>query len=301
MIAIDADRRLFYEGAGNYGHGIWPSPVVSMATLLTQGQDTEPQIVESPDLGHAKLIFREDAFDPVTRVRRGRFYINPGNQPQKWHVQTHPAFQEEIGHRDHQGNLIKWLYGFQRWSAFTELHPEKASSLVALGTRDAFTLWTVIGIERIVTGEDMVTLRARSTFGVLPEVHADLIPAIGRNGVLQTMDKVVEAAYRAGPESVIDRCRDAAQVAMGVWMADKFEDNALRLTELARQAKALEGRAGESTVVTVAVAKAIARLHARCKPNEQLKRESRLPVEGDAESAIAMLGLLYREFRWCPA
>ena len=301
MIAIDADRRLFYEGSGNYGHGLWPSPVMSIATLLSPDFDLAVLPLPSSDLGHSKLIFREDTFDPVTRLRRGRFYINPGFQPQEWHVQTHPAFHEEVGQRDHQGNLVKRLYGFQRWSAFTELQPEKTTSFVALGTKDAFSLWTVIGIERIVTGEDMVTLRARSTFGVLPEVRADLIPAIGREGVLQTMDKVVEAAYRAGPESVIDRCRDAAQVAMGVWMAEKFDDEGLRVTELARQAKVLEGRAGENSVVAVAVARTIARLHARCKPNEQLKRESRLPVEGDAESAIAMLGLLYREFRWCIA
>lgn len=300
MIAIDADRRLFYEGSSNYGHGIWPSPMVSVAAVLSPDADIFGLPTSSSDLGHAKLIFREDSFDPVTRVRRGRFYVNPGFQPQEWHVQTHPAFKEEVGQRDHQGNLIKRLYGFQRWAAFTELHTERISPLVALGTSDAFTLWKVIGIERIVTGEDMVTLRARSAMGVLPEIKMALVPAEGREKVLQTTEKVVEAAYRAGPESVIDRCRDAAQASLGVWMADKFSDDGLRRIDLGPQIKALEKRMAEDLpVIVVSVGKAIARLHARCKPNEQLMREGRLLIEDDAESAIAMLGLLYREFGWC--
>lgn len=300
MIAIDSDRRLFYEGTSSYGHGIWPSPMVSIATVLSPDADLST-VASSTDLGHAKLLFREDTFDPVTRVRRGRFYIHPGGlQPQEWYVQTHPAFKEEVGNRDHQGNLIKRLYGFQRWSAFTELHPEKSSSLVALGTADAFTLWKVIGIERIVTGEDMVTLRARSAMGVLPNIQFDLIPASGREKVAQTIEKVVEAAYRAGPESVIDRCRDAAQAALGLWMSDKFGDDGLRHIDLGPQIKALEKRMAEGfPVIVVSVGKAIARLHARCKPNEQLAKAGRLPVEDDAESAIAMLALLYREFGWC--
>ncbi|MDT3706099.1 MAG: hypothetical protein ROZ09_04690 [Thiobacillus sp.] len=301
MIAIDSDRRLFYEGTSSYGHGIWPSPMVSIATVLSPDADISILPASSTDLGHAKLLFREDTFDPVTRVRRGRFYIHPGGlQPQEWYVQTHPAFKEEVGNRDHQGNLIKRLYGFQRWSAFTELHPEKSSSLVALGTADAFTLWKVIGIERIVTGEDMVTLRARSAMGVLPELQSDLVPAVGRDTVFQAIDKVAEAAYRAGPESVIDRCRDAAQASLGVWMAHRFGDDGMRRIDLGDQIKALEKQSSkELPVIVASVGKAIARLHARCKPNEQIRREGRVPEEGDAESAIAMLGLLLREFGWC--
>lgn len=302
MIAIDPDRRLFYEGSSHYGYGIWPSPMVSIATVLSPDADISILPPSTTDLGHAELIYREDSFDPVTRVRRGRFYINPqGSQPQEWHVQTHPAFREEVGNRDHQGNLIKRLYGFQRWSAFAKLHPEKTSSLVALGTSDAFTLWRVIGIERIVTGEDMVTLRARSAMGVLPELQSHLVPAVGREAVFQTIDKVVEAAYRAGPESVIDRCRDAAQASLGVWMAYRFSDDGMRRIDLGDQIKALEKNepSNKLPVIVVSVGKAIARLHARCKPNEQVRQAGRVPEEGDAESAIAMLGLLLREFGWC--
>lgn len=300
MIAIDTNKRLFYEGSGNWGHGIWPAPVISLATVLTPEVDISALPTATSDLGHANLVFREDAFDPVTRIRRGRFYIRPNVQPQEWHVQTHPAFKEEVGTKDHQGNLIKHLYGFYPWSAFTELKPERADRLIALGTRGAFTLWNVLGIERIVTGEDMVTLRARSVLGVLPEIRPDLVPDAGRGKVMQSIDKVVESVYRAGPESVIDRCRDAAQASLGAWMADRFSDDGIRSIDLGDQIKSLEKRDSEILpVIIIAVCKAIARLHARCKPNEQVRREGRLPEEGDAESSVAMLGLLLRELGWC--
>jgi len=136
--------------------------------------------------------------------------------------------------------------------------------------------------------------------GVLPELQSDLVPAVGRDTVFQAIDKVAEAAYRAGPESVIDRCRDAAQASLGVWMAHRFGDDGMRRIDLGDQIKALEKQSSkELPVIVASVGKAIARLHARCKPNEQIRREGRVPEEGDAESAIAMLGLLLREFGWC--
>jgi hypothetical protein len=83
-------------------------------------------------------------------------------------------------------------------------------------------------------------------------------------------------------------------------MAERFNDEGMRRIDLGAQIKALEKQdQGVVPVIIVSVCKAIARLHARCKPNEQVKREGRLPVEGDAESAVAMLGLLLRELEWC--
>ena len=73
MIGIDSNTWLVYEGVSNYGHGVWPTPVVSIATLITGDADWE-KLPSSPHLDNAKLIFREDSFDPVTRIRRGRLY-----------------------------------------------------------------------------------------------------------------------------------------------------------------------------------------------------------------------------------
>lgn len=49
--------------------------------------------------------------------------------------------------------------------------------------------------------------------------------------------------------------------------------------------------------IYISAGRIVARLHAR-KPNEQIKRSLRGNVEGDAEVALANIGLLLRELGW---
>jgi hypothetical protein len=57
-------RGVFYEGDNNDLRAIHPTPVVSRASC--------PFITTPAGL---EVIFREDSFDPVTRIRRGRLYV----------------------------------------------------------------------------------------------------------------------------------------------------------------------------------------------------------------------------------
>lgn len=294
MIAIEPDQRLFYEGSTNYGHAIWPSPVVSLATIIKSSEDWT-RLPHSDGLGPTSLVFREDFFDPVTRIRRGRFYVGPGQQPQNWYVQQHPAFVDEVGSRDHQGYIRKSLFGFLPWSAFASLKETQNRGLVALGVADAFSLWRVIDVERVSTREDLVTLRARSPFGVLPTINESALPTVGREKILEAISKAIDTAYRAGPESVIDRCRDAAQASLGAWMSHELGEDKWRTIDLGKQIEALKGK---DRVILEHSANVLARLHARVKPNEQVKREVRVPTEQDAECALSLLGMILRELGW---
>jgi hypothetical protein len=246
------------------------------------------------DFYSAKLIFREDYFDAVTRVRRGRFYASPGTQPQEWRVQAHPAFSGEPGGRDLQGWLIKSLHGYQAWSAFPEQKNRIGKAIVALGTRSAHTLWRLIDIERTAIGDDMVTMRARTSLGLLPELVLELIPSRGREKLVETMDKLSDAAYRESPEAIVDRARAVAQWAIGAWLAERDNDERLQTTDLGQ----LAIRLGDGNQVTRGLAQIIARLHVRVKPNEQELRGLRPVTEADAELALAATGLLLRELGW---
>lgn len=299
MIAVDPDNRLFYEGATHYGHAVWPSPVVSIATIIGQPGDWS-NIPADGDLRRAKMVFREDSFDPVTRVRRGRFYIGLDMSPQPWHVQPHPAYvNEEINRRDLNGNIVKRLCGFQIWHVDRETRSSFSKIVVALGIADARTLWNILGIERISTGEDLVTIRSRSSLGTLPELHTEIVPEEGRDIVVERLDKVADAAYRAGPESIIDRCRDATQAMLGTWLADKLDNAKLRtedVGELVRKMQADESMRVNAVVINAA--SIVARLHARAKPNEQVRRGCRPMTEADAECSLALVGMLMRELGW---
>lgn len=294
MIAIDPDRRLYYEGTTFYGHAVWPSPFVSVATVLQSAKDME-SIPDRNDLGTARLVFREDAFDPVTRIRRGRFYVrDDGGQPQEWRVQQHPAFDEDYDAYDSQGYFVKRLFGFHVWPARIHLKSTETEALVALGIQDAMTLWRVIGIEQISTGEDLVTLKARSNLGVLPELNEEAVPEGSRKRVMECLEKVADTAYRAGPESVIDRCRDAGAAMLGAWLE---MDNTGAVKKDLSELSGLAGGSAKKAIVENA-SKIIARLHARSKPNEQERHPARPLVEMDAELALECVSVIMREIGW---
>lgn len=284
------DQNLIYEGRSFYGYGLWPAPVVTAATRI-DGPESFRSIPASDVLWDAKLLFREDSYDPVTRVRRGRFYVANLGQPARWHVHPHSFLPS-------QALTPMDLVTFQPWRASRELGSDRKHVLMALGVVDAFSLWRVIDIERISTGDDLVTLRARSSLGLLPELNEAAIPEADRGHVIAVLDKASEAAYRAGPESVIDRCRDACQVCVGVWLASMLDASDVKTVDLGPLLGRVEKEfQNDPPAVLLNAGRIIARLHSR-KPNEQVKRGTRSNTEGDAESALSNLGLVLRELGW---
>jgi hypothetical protein len=287
MIGVDGNTHLVFEGQGQYGYGIWPTPVLSMATLMDAEFDVG-RIPVGTDLLKAQLVFREDSFDPVTRIRRGRLYKTPGTQPQMWRVHLHANIQGS-------GQSVNMpLHGFDSNQLSGERHKFR-NSLIALGGADAYTLWRVVSVERIVSGEDLLTLRARSSLGTLPELDESKLPEGQLAKVKETLEKLSEAVYRAGPESVIDRARDFAQWSIGTWLAERRDDAALRTLDLWELAGKLEEK---DYAVIRNTGRSIARLHARVKPNVQEEKQTRPITEDDAEFALAASGLLIREFGW---
>jgi hypothetical protein len=70
------------------------------------------------------------------------------------------------------------LFGFHDWPARIHIGRTAQHTTIALGIQEAMTLWRVIGIEQISTGEDLVTLKARSNLGVLPNLSESEIPEV---------------------------------------------------------------------------------------------------------------------------
>lgn len=115
----------------------------------------------------------------------------------------------------------------------------------------------------------------------------------------KALQSVADSVFRAGPVAVIDRCRDAAQVALSVSHAATVGDQEMRHVDLWALTDTVERHAGKTPpVVLLATTRIIARLHARAKPNEQERRKLRPIEESDAEAAVSALGLLLRELGW---
>lgn len=287
-----SDGGLIYGGDGSYGHAIWPEPSLALATIILK-EDDRLGIPVTTNLHVAKLVFREDSFDPVTRVRRGRLYENPGSQPQSWRVEPHPAAIMEVRQVGPQSSLAKSIHGYRAWPAYIHLRDHQSTCLVVLGTQEAATTWRIVSIERTVSGEDLVTLRAQGALGLLPELALDRIPTDAREKAVQVIELLATAAYRAGPESVIDRARDAACWLIASWIAARDGDPNLRKLDLGEAARRLQDKS-----LIQNAASALQRLHSRAKPNEQERYQVRPIAEEDAEFALAAVGLIIRELKW---
>jgi hypothetical protein len=293
-IAVDVTQGLVYEGDSPYGRGVLPMPTLLIATILSDPKDSE-QILQTEDLAHAKLIFREDSFDAITRVRRGRFYAAiSSSQPHQWYVEPHPALPPADRLAAPQAKFSIHLHGFAACPQARLLEFNR-SSTVALGPRSAYTLWRVVARERIVTGEDLVTLKSLGSLGVIPELNRSAVPADAFQQVTRHLDALVDAAHASGASSVIDRARDAAQWCLGVWWAQQENDVKLRLEDLGTLARKIEER---RPAVSSWLAKIIARLHSRAKPNEQERYSTRPPTEDDGQFVVAAIGMLLREIGW---
>jgi hypothetical protein len=286
MIGIRQGNYLVYQGLSGHGHALLPTPVLSMAAVLSSADElSQMRLGRGPS--DADLLFREDSFDAVTRIRRGRLYRATPSRPERWKVSTNHELPD-------QGRPDVYVFAFDS-DLVGDIGREADKKLIALGVTEAYTLWRIVHAERIVTGETLLTLRARSSLGILPELNEAAIPIDGKEKVIETLGKLTEAAYRAGPESIIDRARDVAQWSIGSWLAHREDDPKLRLIDLWE----LAGKVPEIDFAVVRnTGRSLARLHARNKPNVQEEKGTRAVTEDDAEYALAAVGLLLREMKW---
>lgn len=289
MIGIRQANYLVYQGLSGHGHALSPSPVLSAAAVLSSADELgQMRLGRGP--ADADLLFREDSFDAVTRIRRGRLYRATPVRPEPWKVSTNHELPD-------QGRPDVYVFAFDS-DLVGDIGRDADKKLIALGVAEAYTLWRIVHAERIVTGETLLTLRARSSLGVLPELNASVVPVDAREKAIETLGKLSEAAYRSGPESIVDRAKDAAQWCIGAWLAALKGDPKFRTHDLGKITNALEG---EAVSVTQNVGRALARLHARGKPNVQEERETRPVTEDDAEFALAAVGMILREIGWAHA
>ncbi|UIF88927.1 hypothetical protein KAF44_27190 (plasmid) [Cupriavidus necator] len=151
----------------------------------------------------------------------------------------------------------------------------------------------MLDFERLATGEELITIRTRPSLSGLPELVESLLPERYARHILEQYEKAANSAFRDDAESVIDRCREAATAALN---AERLSaGNSEKVEDLAALGKFFVAHGKE---VLGNTAQIIARLHARGKSAEQIKRGNLPPSEADAGSAITLLGLIYRELRW---
>jgi hypothetical protein len=168
---------------------------------------------------------------------------------------------------------------------------------VALGLKNFPTLWRLVEIERISTGDELATLRAISTLGALPDLYPDQIPKQDRAGILGRYDSLASEVHRSSPESIIDHCRDLASAAL--FARGREIDPTIKAMDLGNLIKHFStSKEFQDLENVISSAKIINRLHPRRKPSEQERRRVRTLHAQDGEFAVLALATILCDLGW---
>ncbi|ALJ71659.1 hypothetical protein TR70_2131 [Burkholderia pseudomallei] len=305
-VGIDDNTSLVYEGSLSlYGHAVWPSPFLSVVSHIGElsAWRRDQAVINLMD---APMLFREDSFDPVARVRRGRLYVRRQQEnPAYWRVQRHPAYatsgltipanRDSYGGPDERGFFSMWLTTFESWRISENFLKKRHNAVLVIGGGDRGLVHQILDVERLATGEELITLRTRPSMSGLPELIAALIPERYAALVVEQYEKAASAAYRDDAESVIDRCREAASAALNAGRFAKTGDDTADAKDLGALGTFFVAQGME---VVGNAALILARWHSRGKSAERINRDTVPPSEADAHAAVSLLGLIYRELRW---
>ena len=282
-------RNLAYEGINeSYMHAIHPLPTTTSARCA---------FFESGS-SNCAVVFREDSFDPVTRIRRGRFYVDAGGLGA---TSQNSVYNGPYGpHIGAGGNS-----GWRADRYFRPIDPAifrvgvcLEGAHVTLGESPFATNWRVVGAETITTGEILVTLRSVSLVGVIPELASTIYGngghEIDKAPIQKALDTLVDAFHKQQPTPIVDVTRETTRVILAAWVGSPAAAKDLG-TVIPKIPK-------ERTLVREA-AYIVNRLHPRGKSAEQETRAQagnvlRPVVDEDAETSVHLVGLVLREIGW---
>ncbi|WP_139285407.1 hypothetical protein [Acidovorax soli] len=299
-LGICNNTGLVYEGMGAPNVPSIPTPSIAQAKLIESDADWKdlPRGLATDAL---RWVFREDSFDPVARTRRGRLYepYAGQSQPGAQSVAPHPYEDPMMRSVGAMGQVVKMLYTF--WACQTLLNkPNQGQGMIlALGSAMASSAWRIVQAEAQANGSVMLTLKSLSAYAILPAIDSRQVAEIHRPAINQAIEKVLDAAYRESPVSVVDQCRAALTVLISRWLVQSghADDSAFKL-ELGKLAEKLEKL---GMYCAAKSAQIVAILHSRGKPNVQHEKGTKPPESGDDEFAIESVGLVLREFGWAIA
>ncbi|MBR8184223.1 hypothetical protein KDW54_17635 [Burkholderia ambifaria] len=298
-LGIERESGLVYEGRDNASYLAVPPPVLSQCVLVQSPADLE-RMPTSVDSVPFSWIFREDSFDAVSRVRRGRLFQKQGNSNEEvCVVNAHSTLVSDIASGRNDGRIAKRLNLYLECQELLG-KPERGEGLqLAIGTAAAYSLWRIVQVERTVAHDVMVTLRAESPIGILPEIDETRVHPESLQAIRVAVKRVLDVAYREIPTSVVDQCRNACAAMASHWLYQRNGEEHLLEKDLGKVIAAIQKHVGfdESRTLCSAL-DVVNRLHPRGKHNEVHRYGLRAVTEEDAALAVHVTGFVIREFGW---
>jgi hypothetical protein len=282
-----------YEGNSSAGIAInYHVPIIPVEFVGVDMQQDHP----SPN--QPNLVFREDSFDPITKIRRGRVYKEEIGNNQLWRV--HDIARTDL-------KRVQWDKGEAQelqatsYSAdpLTQLRQMTSLPKVILGKTPHHTYWKILSIETQHDGKPLLTLKAISNFGTAPDLVINQVPEIAQKPIQDALENVEVAANRLGPIETVDACRNVLSIVFGALAEDTTLDLGQGISHRINTNKVgtKNSKANGQDLITHN-AEIVRRLHPRGKASEKEKYQTRAISQEDSNLALNCLWFVLIELGW---
>ncbi len=293
-LAIHHSSSIIFEGVNQRFSAIDPQPHLSevFSCSIKEGKPEFSQITPS-----FRTLFREDSFDPTSRIRRGRIYEHYSAYPHNPVYADFGRFPSPFTPSS-AGQMSNNQFGFYTNYSHNNLVNMQRISIIFLGDVGFITPWRIVDMERLFTRETLFTLKSMSTLGPLPELIEEKLPDGKKTEIHEVFETVVDAAYKYLPVPIVDACREFARITLAAWLPTVGVTDAVG-DDLGDLIKKIP----KNRVVVTSGASIIARLHSRGKSAERERQagkgqEIRAPSNEDASLAVSLIGFMLRDFGW---
>ncbi|MEC9276479.1 MAG: hypothetical protein VYC18_09095 [Pseudomonadota bacterium] len=279
-----------YEGSS--GSGI-PSEGRSNLFPITFHEINIDALTHSID-GFPPLLFREDSFDPITKIRRGRVVqLSTETQPKVWRV--HDPFRKDL-------KSVSWASGAAQETDLITYHRSPLNELrglskfpnVIIGEAPHHSIWSLLSIEKQYDGALLLTLKAVRSLGVVPDINFNKYSEPAREKLKRALEQVEISANKLSPKDTVDRCRDALSIVFGDLADNLTLDLGKGISKYLERNKVKDSKRDGQDLISKN-ADIVRVLHSRGKPNESHKHSTRPIDEEDANLALNCLWFVLTE------
>lgn len=297
LIGIHEVTKAIYQGQTKAnGHYITPQPMLSQMSFGKDFDVVKNSLTPNPAPDEYSFIFREDSFDPTSQIRRGRVYSASTTKPEEWSILPHESQLVKKSQLTGTGQLQQQrLTTFNSYSLRRFLVENNCTKLtILMGLKDSFTKWKLVNIETNYIGEELITLRATSSLGVIPDIDYSHFDAEEKFPIRERVNKLIDVLYTGSVESIVDRAGEACLAILQALIRKTIPTSkGLTLHTALEKMDEIQGLKNRKILKTAC--ELLKFLHSRGKASFQDQHGTRSLNQSDSQAAIECFSIVIYE------
>jgi len=277
-----------YLADGNSCYPLDQKSIVQNAGILLESGNVHPSNndYKNQNISGAQIIFLELSFDPIARIKRGKFYQKaPEGQPATLYKNPKDDILSTID--------IGWprstrAYKYQSCSLSNTILFK--TTFVEFANQSFSTRWRILSVDATIGNDEVYVLHEVNSIGATPALDKKKIPQNYYGEIKNGYDNLLNE-LNSLPKSVVDLCRHVTVSILSSITKNPNGDSRLDLGDLIKLVN-------KDFKVIKSCAEVINRFHPRGKPNEQENHDLSEPTRLDSDFAVQCVFQIIRELKW---